>query len=52
MDFRSPKRPLPGILDYYNRKGVVSDQGGKKKSFYTMQKFYDEMQNKLETSDI
>ena len=46
MDFRSPKRPLPGIQDYYNRKGVVSDQGGKKKSFYTMQKFYNEMQTK------
>jgi beta-glucuronidase len=27
MDFRSPRRPLPGIQDYYHRKGLLSDRG-------------------------
>jgi beta-glucuronidase len=25
MDFRSPRRPLPGIQDFFNRKGLISD---------------------------
>ena len=43
MDFRSPRRPLPGIQDFYNRKGLISDQGQKKKAFYVMQKYYREV---------
>ncbi len=43
-DFRSPRRTLPGIEDYFNRKGLVSDRGEKKKAFYVLQKFYGEMQ--------
>ena len=43
MDFRSPRRPLPGIQDFYNRKGLISDQGQKKKAFYVMQKYYREL---------
>lgn len=39
-DFRTPKRVLPGIQDDWNRKGVVSFQGEKKKAFYVLQKFY------------
>jgi beta-glucuronidase len=42
MDFRSPRRPLPGIQDYFNRKGLISDQGEKKKAFYILQKAYQE----------
>jgi beta-glucuronidase len=42
MDFRSPRRLLPGIQDYYNRKGLISDQGEKKKAFYVLKKWYDE----------
>ncbi|PIX94374.1 MAG: beta-glucuronidase, partial [Ignavibacteria bacterium CG_4_10_14_3_um_filter_37_18] len=41
-DFRSPRRPLPGIQDMYNRKGLISDKGEKKQAFYVLQKFYDE----------
>lgn len=41
VDFRSPRRQLPGIQDFYNRKGLVSDQGIKKKAFYVMQDFYE-----------
>ena len=44
MDFRSPRRFLPGIQDYFNRKGVVSDRGQKKQAFYVLQKFYQEKQ--------
>ena len=40
-DFRSPRRPLAGTQDYFNRKGLVSDQGVKKKAFYIVQKWYE-----------
>ncbi|HEX3105369.1 MAG TPA: glycoside hydrolase family 2 TIM barrel-domain containing protein [Terriglobales bacterium] len=40
MDFRSPRRPLPGIQDYFNRKGLISDQGQRKQAFYVLQRFY------------
>lgn len=42
-DFRSPRRPLPGIQDYWNRKGLISDRGEKKKAFYVLQGWYREM---------
>jgi beta-glucuronidase len=41
MDFRSPRRWLPGVQDFYNRKGLVSDQGQKKKAFFVLQKWYE-----------
>ncbi len=44
MDFRSPMRQLPGIQDDYNRKGLVSDKGEKKKAFFTLQDYYAKMQ--------
>jgi len=40
MDFRSPNRPLTGIQDDFNRKGLVSEQGQKKLAFSTLQKAY------------
>ncbi|MGC1373646.1 MAG: glycoside hydrolase family 2 TIM barrel-domain containing protein [Candidatus Sulfotelmatobacter sp.] len=40
MDFHSPRRLLPGIQDYLNRKGLISDQGERKKAFYVLQQFY------------
>ena len=42
MDFRSPNRPLVGIQDEFNRKGLISDQGGKKAVFFILQKAYRE----------
>jgi beta-glucuronidase len=42
MDFRSPRRPKPGVQDFFNRKGLISDQGEKKKAFYILQKAYKE----------
>lgn len=40
MDFRSPRRPLPGIQDFWNRKGLVSPEGNKKKAFYILEQYY------------
>jgi beta-glucuronidase len=40
MDFRSPRRVLPGIQDGFNRKGLISDQGEKKQAFGVLQKAY------------
>jgi beta-glucuronidase len=40
MDFHSPRRLLPGVQDYRNRKGLISDQGERKKAFYVLQQFY------------
>ncbi len=39
-DFQSPRRPLPGVQDGWNRKGLISDRGEKKKAFYLLQSFY------------
>ena len=39
-DFRSPRRVLPGVQDYYNRKGLVSDKGEKKKAFFVLRDWY------------
>ncbi len=43
MDFRSPIRLLPGIQDYHNRKGLISNRGQRKQAFYVLQKFYKEL---------
>ena len=40
-DFRSPRRVLPGVQDYYNRKGLFSDKGEKKKAFYVLKQWYE-----------
>jgi beta-glucuronidase len=39
-DFRSPRRTLPGIQDGWNRKGLIGENGTKKKAFYILQDFY------------
>ena len=40
MDFRSPRRELPGVQDFYNRKGLVSNEGQKKKAYFVLQEYY------------
>ena len=42
-DFRSPRRPLPGIQDFFNRKGLISSRGERKQAFFVLQKFYREL---------
>lgn len=44
MDFRSPNRPLAGIQDEFNRKGLISEKGQKKLAFTVLQKAYTEKQ--------
>jgi beta-glucuronidase len=39
-DFRSPRRVLPYIQDGWNRKGLISETGDKKKAFFVLQKYY------------
>lgn len=39
-DFRSPKRPLNGIQDDFNRKGLIDEQGRRKQAFSVMQEYY------------
>jgi len=45
-DFRSPRRPLPSIQNFWNRKGLISEHGDRKKAFYVVQKFYADWQLK------
>ena len=47
-DFRSPKRVLPNIQDGWNRKGLISNNGVKKKAFYTLQNFYKKIKKEYE----
>ena len=39
-DFRSPRRVLPDVQDYYNMKGLFSDKGEKKLAFYVLHDWY------------
>jgi beta-glucuronidase len=39
-DFRSPRRPLPNVQDGWNRKGLIGENGVKKKAFFVLQDFY------------
>jgi len=39
-DFRSPRRLLPDIQDGWNRKGLISETGDKKKAFFVLQDYY------------
>lgn len=40
IDFKSPRRVLPEIQDGWNRKGLLSEKGEKKKAFFTLQRYY------------
>jgi beta-glucuronidase len=41
VDFRSPHRLKPDLQDGWNRKGLLSDKGYKKKAWYLVRDFYD-----------
>jgi beta-glucuronidase len=51
-DFRSPRRTLPRFEDYFNRKGLVSDAGEKKKAFFVLQHFYKEIETDAERGKL
>ena len=40
-DFRSPRRVLTGIQDFYNMKGLVCDRGERKKAWYVLKEWYE-----------
>ncbi|OAM87276.1 beta-glucuronidase [Termitidicoccus mucosus] len=40
-DFRSPRRPLPGIKDGWNRKGLIGESGAKKKAWFVLRDYYE-----------
>jgi beta-glucuronidase len=50
-DFRSPRRPLPGIQDYWNRKGLISEWGIRKQAFFVLQRYYREVAETLESRE-
>ncbi|GET29842.1 glycoside hydrolase family 2 protein [Prolixibacter sp. SD074] len=45
-DFRSPRRVLPVIQDGWNRKGLIGQNGTKKKAFFVLRDFYKKMEEK------
>ncbi|WP_100614063.1 glycoside hydrolase family 2 protein [Confluentibacter citreus] len=40
MDFRSSRRPLKRIQEDFNRKGLISEKGMKKQSFFILRDYY------------
>lgn len=42
MDFRSPTRNIPKLQDGFNRKGLISEKGERKKAFFLVQNLYTE----------
>ena len=40
VDFQSPRRMLPGYQDGFNRKGLISSEGKKKKAFFVLKEYY------------
>ncbi|HEU4901518.1 MAG TPA: glycoside hydrolase family 2 TIM barrel-domain containing protein, partial [Flavisolibacter sp.] len=46
-DFRSPKRNNPLYQDGWNRKGLISSDGKKKKAFFILKEYYDQVKAKL-----
>lgn len=39
-DFRAPLRMYQGVQDYWNRKGLVSEEGEKKQAFFVLRDHY------------
>ena len=48
FDFRSPTRFHPQNQEGWNRKGLVSDQGQRKKAWYIIHNFYQQMKQKYQ----
>ncbi len=45
-DFRAALRPLNGIQEFYNRKGLVDEQGNRKLAFQVLSDFYHSLPGK------
>jgi beta-glucuronidase len=46
-DFRSPRRQHPVYQNFWNRKGLISETGQKKKAFFVLKDFYDQEEKKF-----
>ncbi len=46
-DFRSPRRNNPTYQEGWNNKGLYDHKGNKKKAFYILKAYYDEMAKKV-----
>jgi beta-glucuronidase len=46
FDFRSPKRNNVTYQNGWNRKGLISDEGKKKKAFYVLKEYYNEIEQR------
>jgi len=46
-DFRSPRRNNPTYQQGWNNKGLFDHNGKKKKAFYVLKSYYDEMKKKM-----
>ena len=46
-DFRSPRRNNPTYQQGWNNKGLFDHNGKKKKAFYVLKSYYDEMEKKM-----
>jgi beta-glucuronidase len=44
-EHRSPRLVLPNIEDGFSRAGLISGKGQKKKAYYVMKRFYQELKN-------
>lgn len=45
-DFRSPRRNHPEYQEGWNRKGLIDSEGNKKKAFYILQEYYEEIEKR------
>ncbi len=45
VDYRSPGRMHPVYQNGWNRKGLISDRGDKKKAWYILKAYYDSVKN-------
>ena len=50
-DFRSPRRPSPGIQDFWNRKGLSSERGEKKQAFFVLRDYYERLARSVTLRD-
>ncbi|MGC4104272.1 glycoside hydrolase family 2 protein [Ferruginibacter sp.] len=48
VDFKSPRRNNPVYQEGWNTKGLIDNHGKKKKAFYILKAYYDEMQKLYE----
>ncbi len=45
VDFRSPKRNNPTYQEGWNRKGLIDEKGNKKKAFFVLKRYYEELES-------